>query len=116
MSPVYSGCTALGRGLQTAWDWVKLNANQARFIILTDGEPTDMSKDSILDMARLNNSIPIDTVGVGAGTFGYDAKFLKELSETTGGIFTEAGTVKILTDIILKLAPSNRPLLGWVKE
>ena len=114
--PQTGGGTAMGQGLEVAWSWVRTNAKQARFIMLTDGEPTDMSKPYILENAERHNTIPIDTVGIGTGTFGYDPVFLREMSRITGGIFAEAGTVKLLADVILKLAPSNRPLLGPVKE
>lgn len=110
------GETSMGLGLQVAWQWTQSNAKQARFIMLTDGEPTDMGKSSILTMVELNKTIPIDTVGIGKGTMGYDPDFLREISRITGGIFVEVGTIKLLAETILRLSPSNRPLLGLVSS
>ena len=112
--PHPAGSTSMGKALQVAWSWVRSNARQARFAMLTDGQPTDMDKGSILQMAKQNSSIPIDTVGIGAGTYDYDPAFLQELSRITGGMFVEAGSVRMLANTILELAPTNRPLLGPV--
>jgi hypothetical protein len=115
-APMADGSTPMMEGLNTSWRWVKEHASNARFIMLSDGEPTDSSKDEILDMAKLNKTIPIDTVGIGTRSSygGYDPTFLRKLSEITGGMFVEAYSVKVLSDTILTLAPSNRPLLGPV--
>ena len=115
-TPRLGGQTSMGKGLIIAWDWVEHNARQARFIMLTDGLPTDMTQLGILELARKNSSIPIDTVGIGTGTHSYDPVFLVALSSITGGLFVEAGTVKLLADTIKKLSPAERPLLGPVKE
>ena len=106
----------MGEALKTAWLWTIENAKQARFILLTDGMPTDMTREEILNMAKEHPNIPIDTVGIGSGTFSYDPEFLKNLSRITGGMFSEAGSVKMLAETIKKLSPAERPLLGTVKE
>jgi len=112
--PSAGGGTSMMHTLVTAWEWVRINAKQARFILISDGVPTDSSTGAILNTA--NKSIPIDTVGIGnEGSYGYDKEFLQELSRITGGIFTEALSVKMLAEAILKLSPSVRPLLGEVK-
>ena len=115
-APMADGSTPMTEGLETAWRWVKEHASNARFIMLSDGEP-DGSKDEILDLVKFNKSIPIDTVAIGTnkGYDSYDPEFLRKISELTGGIFVEAYSVKALTDTILTLAPSNRPLLGPVQ-
>jgi Mg-chelatase subunit ChlD len=100
--------------LEVAYGWSKEHAKQVRFILMTDGMPTDSGKEEIYDLCR-NKGIPIDTVGIGAGTYGYDPVFLRHLSELTGGVFTEAKSVMLLTETIKQLAPANRPLLGYVK-
>ena len=85
--------------------------------MLSDGEPTDSSKDEILRLAALQKSIPVDVVGIGTnGGFGYDPIFLANLANITGGMFVEVHSVKMLGEAILKLSPVNRPLLGPVKE
>lgn len=114
IGPSLCGATSLGLGLRTAWSYIKENAVGSRIILLTDGEPTDMPKSQIVVMAENNCSIPIDTVAIGEGT-NYDPAFLRQLSKVTGGIFCEATTVNKLLDIITKLSPINRPLLGVVR-
>ena len=115
-APIPRGSTPMGKALQFAWSWARSNAKQARFILLTDGQGNDMPKEAILEMARANLSIPIDTVGIGSGLFDYDPEFLKTLSSITGGMFVEVNTVKLLSDTIKKLSPSERPLLGTVEK
>jgi len=112
--PHIEGNTDLVAGLQLSWEWIRHNTKQARIIVLTDGEPTDAPKNAILEMVSQHSNIPIDTIGIGKGGFGYDPIFLAELSRITGGIFAEAGSVAILSDIIKALSPVNRPLLGTV--
>ena len=115
--PYASGSTPMRHALEKSWDWVQRNAKQARFILLSDGEPTDSPKEEILKLAQENRNIPIDTVGIGAGsTYGYDRSFLEQLSAITSGIFVETSSVKKLSTTILELSPMNRPLLGTVKE
>jgi len=114
--PVLGGSTHMGEALQFAWNWVRSNAKSARFILLTDGMANDMPKEQIISMAKENKSIPIDTVGIGQGTFDYDPDFLQNLSSITGGIFSAARSVRLLADTIKKLSPQERPLLGTVKE
>lgn len=110
------GGTSLHLALKVAWDWARHNAKQARFIMLTDGSPTDARTGEILDSVRENCSIPIDTVGIGEkDSYDYDPDFLREISRITGGIFTEAHTIKLLSTAIRELSPTNRPLLGTVK-
>ena len=114
MQPYADGSTPMRQALHEAWDWVSLHAKGARFVMLSDGEPDD-SKDVILTDAREHTNIPIDTIGIGSNSgFSYDPTFLLNLSQITGGIFVEAGTVTKLTEVILKLSPTNRPLLGMV--
>ena len=113
-NPLADGDTPMGKALADAWNWVKSNAKQARFILLSDGLPTDTTKGAILKLAEVNNSIPIDTVGIGEGSYSYDPVFLAELSRLTGGMFVEVSSIKMLTEAILRLAPANRPLLGTV--
>lgn len=112
--PSLRGATSLGLGLQTAWKFIRENAISSRIILITDGEPTDMSKSAIIEMAKNNSSIPIDTVAIGQGS-NYDPVFLRQLSEVTRGIFCEASTAGKLASIITKLSPAQRPLLGTVK-
>lgn len=114
--PHACGSTAMGKALQIAWAWVKSYANQARFILLTDGQANDMRKEDILGMAKMNSSIPIDTIGIGKGGYDYDPEFLKGLSTITGGVFAEVDSIKLLSESIKKLSPSERPLLGTVRE
>lgn len=117
-TPNANGSTPMKSALEKAWQWVQVHAKQARFVMLSDGEPTDSLKEDILGLAKENSNIPIDTVGIGAGPYmgGYDSEFLKKLSDITGGVFVEADSVKLLAETILKLSPAERPLLGTVKK
>ena len=114
--PYANGSTSMGRALEFAWRWIKDNVSQCRIVLLSDGMPTDMSTETILNLARDNASIPIDTVGIGSGDWGYDPEFLRMLSEITGGVFSQAGSVAQLVDTVMRLSPEARPLLGTVKE
>jgi Mg-chelatase subunit ChlD len=115
-SPNLSGMTSMGSALKMSWEWIRSSANEARIILLSDGEPNDMPKDVILNCAREVRNIPIDTVGIGSATSSYDPTFLRELSRITGGTFSEAGSSIYLAETIKKLSPANRPLLGTVKK
>lgn len=123
--PQPDGGTPMLEALDMAWDWVKQNVNLARFILISDGCPNEPTK-TILQFAKDNKTIPIDTVGIGSyerfdGPFGrmsseYDREFLMELSRITGGIFTEAKNAKQLATTIQQLSPAQRLLLGTVKK
>ena len=116
-SPIASGLTAMGQALELAWSWVKGHAKEARFILLSDGEPNDMSKEQILERVSQNRSIPIDVVGIGSPNgFSYDPNFLRQISTITGGMFSEADNIRLLADTIKKLSPVERRLLGKVQE
>jgi len=114
-TPRAMGLTALGKGLQMAWQWTRGHAKKARFIVLSDGQPNDMSKENILGLAQGNKSIPIDTVGIGQGSFDYNPEFLRSLSRITGGMFSEPNNVTLLANTIKELSPAVRPLLGLVE-
>jgi len=111
---VAHGSTYLMSGLRMAWNWIKNQDKGVRIILISDGEPTDASKEMILELSKINSSIPIDTVGIGDNKmlYGYDPVFLRELSRITGGIFCEAHSIKQLSNVIFKLSPAERPLLG----
>jgi len=113
-TPTTFGGTSMGNALVFSWSWVKSNAKQTRFIMLTDGQANDMPKPSILELAKQNNSIIIDTVGIGQGTWDYDPIFLRQLSNITGGIFCETNTVEMLANTIKSLSPAQRPMIGPV--
>ncbi len=107
--------TPMKLALDTAWTWVKTGAEQARFILITDGCPTDCTSEELLTVVGEHKNIPIDTIGIGSGSFGYDPDLLRQISALTGGMFSEVGSVGVLTDIIVKLSPAKRLLLGTVK-
>ena len=108
--PEAHGTTSMLMALKEAWFWVGSYANQARFILISDGCPTDAFPEVILSEAGNYHSIPIDTISVGSDTF--DEKFLTGLSEITGGIFCRAHSVELLALNIYQLSPNQRPLFG----
>lgn len=116
IAPDTAGSTSMGQALQLAWKWINDYAKYARIILFSDGLPTDMTKEAMLDMAKQNSNIPVDTVGIGSGSYSYDPTFLRMLSHITGGVFQQAGSVAQLVDTVKLLSPEARPLLGKVKE
>ena len=115
--PMAIGGTCMRQALETVWEWVRVHTRQARFILLSDGCPTDSNPSDLLDMARRHTSIPIDTVGIGSLVSGeYDENFLKELARLTGGVFVKAHSVKALASAIRRLSPAERPMLGEARK
>jgi hypothetical protein len=117
IEPTPDAYTPMQKALNVAWTWARQNVKEARFILITDGCPTDSTPDDILNVARDYKSIPVDTVGIGRGhdSFSYDPIFLKRLSDLTGGMFVEATSPQMLLDTIQQLSPAQRPLLGNAK-
>jgi hypothetical protein len=109
-----NGSTPMYDGLIEAWIWTNRNASKARFILISDGEPTGHSKAEILEQCSQHKTIPIDTIGVGNG-LGYDEEFLKQISEVTGGIFAKVNSIDNLTSTLIDLSPEKRFLLGNTK-
>jgi uncharacterized protein YegL len=114
--PSADGSTPMKGALQMAWDWSKINAQKVRFILITDGFPTDCRTDGdILSLCFANKTIPIDTIGVGSNKQNYDEKFLRKICEITGGVFSKVNSVNTLTDTLVMLSPEKRLLLGTTK-
>ena len=116
--PQPRGATPMKAGLNMAWNWITEGAKKARFVVLTDGCPTD-GRDKILELATVHKNIPIDTVGIGEkkGLYSaYDEEFLRQLSLITGGTFCHAGDAIVLGQAIKQLSPTQRPLLGMVAD
>lgn len=112
-SPKATGMTSMGKSLQMAWQWAGSYAKSARFILISDGEPSDLPKEQIIENATLRSSIPIDTIGVGSDfSQNYDPEFLRTLSRITGGVYTSADNAQTLSSTIKMLSPAQRPLLG----
>jgi hypothetical protein len=114
--PVALGSTPMLMGLKMAWNYATDHVNKSRFILISDGIPTDAGTCEILGNCERNNKIPIDTIGIGElGSYGYDEHFLREISRLTGGIFSPVNSIYDISDTITMLAPSNRLLLGTIK-
>lgn len=90
-----NGGTDMLEALKEGW-----NTNRQHFILATDGQPTDASSEEILDHAREHKDIPIDTIGIGDSSWGYDPEFLKELSKITGGRFNSVDDPLMLSELI----------------
>ena len=98
-----------------AHDWIKRRAKRARIILITDGEPTDLSPTEILN--QVDQGIPVDSIFVASQyepLFG-GRRFLEELSALTGGVFAEVSDVSSLASSIKALSPAERPVLGAPK-
>ena len=107
------GGTPMYGTLTEAWNWSKYNTSKARFILISDGCPTDCDRDMLLGQCQINNSIPIDTIGVGdMNGYGYDEVLLREISRITGGIFSKVDSVDKLANTLIALSPEKRMLLG----
>lgn len=92
-----SGTTNMLDALFAAWDD---SANH--IILLTDGEP-NQAKSIILDHVRQHSSIPIDTIGIGGQYDAYDKRFLRQISEITGGRFNSVDEPLLLSEIMSEL-------------
>jgi len=121
--PEANGSTPMKRALETAWGWVRINADQARFILITDGCPTDCTEEDLIEIVKRHSKIPIDTIGIGSlshdqslWSYGsFNEKLLQTISEITGGVYSRVSDVSSIIDTIVKLSPTNRPLLGPAK-
>jgi hypothetical protein len=109
------GSTPMLAGLELAWGWVKDHASKARFILISDGVPTDCSRDQMFSNCSNHKNIPIDTIGIGKLGNSYDEQLLKKISEITGGIFSRVNSINTLTNTLEMLSPEKRLLLGTVK-
>lgn len=109
------GSTPILGGLREAWKWSTDYANKARFVLVSDGQPTDASNSTILSECQMHRTLPIDTIGVGNNQSGYDEAFLKEVSRITGGIFSRVNSIGSLTNSLIELSPEKRLMLGTTK-
>jgi len=83
--------------LQASWD-----DSASHIILLTDGHP-DQAQDIILNHVHAHSSTPIDTVGIGDESYAYDADFLREISEITGGRFNSCNEPLLLSEVVQDL-------------
>ena len=123
--PMPQGNTPMWKALSMAYDWIERRAKRARIIVITDGQPTDASPGEILEKA--NRGIPVDSIFVGTGDEAsaplffreelavIGERFLKKLSELTGGCFSRVTEVEKLAEAIKALSPAERPLLAQPK-
>lgn len=82
--------------LQEAW-----SQNPTHIVLLTDGEPTDGTKQEILAQVGEHPKPPIDTIGIGhRNGRDYSPDFLKEISRLTGGRFMDVGEPIQLTQTL----------------
>ena len=110
------GCTPMLHGLEMAWNWATHNASKARFILISDGQPTDCGSEDLLNRCRSSGNIPIDTIGVGSvNGYGYDENLLRSISKITGGMFSRVDSVSNFASTLIALSPEKRLLLGTIK-
>jgi Mg-chelatase subunit ChlD len=91
------GSTNMRDALQAAWD-----DSAQHIILLTDGQP-DQSEGEILNLVRQHRTIPIDTIGIGSERWAYNADFLREISEITGGRFNSVDEPLMLSEVMSEL-------------
>ena len=91
------GSTNMLDALLAAWD-----DKASHIILLTDGHP-DQSQEEILDHVRSHQTTPIDTIGIGDGRYSYDADFLRQISEITGGRFNSVNEPLMLSEVMTDL-------------
>lgn len=80
------GSTVMGKALIVAWDM-----ETEKIILITDGQPTDMSKEKVLEKAKEYSYVPIHIIGIGEpgeGKEDLDEMFLRRLAGITGGSYT----------------------------
>jgi len=83
--------------LVAAWD-----DKADHIILLTDGQP-DQTENEILGNVKMHTDIPIDTIGIGDERYGYNAEFLKQISEITGGRFNSVNEPLLLSEVMAEL-------------
>lgn len=90
----------MGAALACAW-----NEGAKHIILITDGDPTDEPRQSILDAARRHSDVPIDTIGISSGPddWSYDPAFLQELSDITKGKYNSCHEPLKLTEMVEQL-------------
>lgn len=71
-------------------------------ILLTDGQP-DQAEDHILQQVRLHTDIPIDTIGISRHDGAYNERFLRQISEITGGRFNSVNEPLLLSEVMSEL-------------
>ena len=88
------GCTAIGRALELAADWLRASAGDAQVVLLTDGhnnaglDPVDVAR-------RLRGRATLAAVGIGGSPSDVDENLLREIVSTD---------------------PSGRPRYRWIGE
>lgn len=105
------GGTRMGAALLETYRQMREKQYKTRRIILvSDGEPTDLSTSQIITDAKTKGEgIIIDTVGIG---YDCDKEFLEELAKATGGLFyfCPDGDYSKLSQVLLELSPEVRQI------
>lgn len=91
--------TYMSTALHEGW-----SQEPAHIVLLTDGDPTDATREEILADVRLHPKPPIDTIGISEHNMqGYSKEFLQEISRLTGGRFMGVGDPIQLTQTLKHL-------------
>ena len=103
------GGTGMGEALRYAMRMAReFGGYRKRILLVSDGEPTDMYEEQILDMVRKESrGVIIDTIAI---AFGRGEDFMRQLSEITGGVFVNLYTKEKVVEVVKLMAPENRML------
>jgi len=112
------GGTPMYRALKKAFDILDQSARGlGRIVLLSDGEPTDGGKDTILHYVKNiceETGFVVDTVGIGDANTGYtyDKTFMEMLAKNGGGEFYECDEADALAARLLEMESERRVLIG----
>ncbi len=98
-----SGLTALYSALQSAFEIAKKSQRPGWIVLLTDGEPTDVTKPELYSKLTMPTGFQMIEFGIGAD---YNQSILKALADASGGtLYNITDTHKIeLPDLMQKSA------------
>ena len=77
-----SGLTALNTALQSAFEIAKKSQRPGWIVLLTDGEPTDVTNPDVYSKLKMPNGFQMVEFGIGAD---YNQHILKALADGSGG-------------------------------
>lgn len=96
-----SGMTALYSALQSAFEIAKKSQRPGWIVLLTDGEPTDMTRPDMYSKLKMPKDFQMIEFGIGAD---YNQSILKALADMSGGTLHNITDTQKLPDLLQKSA------------